>query len=343
MKNKESFNFNSLGLLQFAILKWKPLIIFPFLATIAAALISFTITPLFRSSVIMFPVAQTSVSQTLLSARSATEDGISTIGEEEQAEQLLQILNSESIRSRIVEKYNLMEHYGIDPNPKNYPYTKLYARYKKNIKAKRTEFMSVEVSVMDSDPQTAANIANDISALVDTIMNHTLKERAVKAFKIVEQEYNTLKRQIKEMEDSLDILRSMGIVEYEKQAQAYTEGYSQAIAMGNYKSAEILKKDLKNLADNGGGYIALMLMLEFETEQLSLLKTKYSQAKVEAEQKVPHKFIVDSAYKAERKSYPKRSLIVIFTALSTFLFTFLVLLIFENIKNIIPAVENKKA
>jgi len=333
MDSKESYNFTSIELLKFALRKWKPLIIFPFIMFFVSAGISFTIKDRFKSSVVLFPAAQTSISKILFSLSGGGEDGITSIGEEEQAENLLQVLHSEHIRSKIIEKHDLMNHYGIKPN-KKYKMTKLHKKYKKNIKFKRTEYMSVEISVMDEDPQTAADIANDIAALLDSTMNMILKERAVKAFKLVEREYLKLAGQIKELEDSLEILGSLGVYEPEMQAQALSEAYSQAIAQGNIRAAKQLQKEIDILAKYGSRFTNIMLFLEYEKDNLSQLKAKYTEAKVEAEQKVPHKFVVDSAFKAERKTYPKRSIIVFFSCVATFILTFILLLIIENFKEI---------
>jgi len=114
----------------------------------------------------MFPASNASISRDLLSQNYSGRQNVHGFGEEEQAEQLLQILNSEPIRARIIQKYNLMEHYEIKPDEK-YPLTRLYEEYKSNINFRLTEYMSVEVSVMDRDPEYAANIANDISNLVE--------------------------------------------------------------------------------------------------------------------------------------------------------------------------------
>jgi len=48
-----------------------------------------------------------------------------------------------------------------------------------------TEYMSVEISVMDRDPDLSASIANDISDLVDTVYNSMKKERAAEALRLV--------------------------------------------------------------------------------------------------------------------------------------------------------------
>ncbi|MCK5840290.1 MAG: hypothetical protein KAG99_10600, partial [Bacteroidales bacterium] len=85
------------------------------------------------------------------------------------------------------------------------------------------------------------------------------------------------------------------------------------------------------LAKYGGPYVSLRDALEHEKKQLSLLKTKYEEAKVDAEEELPQKFVVSSAYKAEKKSYPIRWLIVLVTTLAAFMFTVLVVIIIENI------------
>ena len=182
------YNFNSVDLLIYIWKKRLFLMGVGLVAGIASIIISLMITPMFESSVIMFPTSSASVSKDLLSQNYSGRQDVHGFGEEQQAEQLLQVLNSEPIRSRIIEKYNLLEHYEIEPGEK-YPLTRLYETYRSNINFRLTEFMSVEISVMDRDPAYAANIANDIAALVDTVYNNMKKERAREALKLVEREY----------------------------------------------------------------------------------------------------------------------------------------------------------
>jgi uncharacterized protein involved in exopolysaccharide biosynthesis len=62
------------------------------------------------------------------------------------------------------------------------------------------------------------------------------------------------------------------------------------------------------------------------------LKTKYEQTKVDVEASLPTTFKVDTAYPAERKSYPKGLLITLIAAFSAFIFTLVVILISNSIK-----------
>ncbi|HQH18137.1 MAG TPA: hypothetical protein PKZ43_01180, partial [Bacteroidales bacterium] len=69
--------------------------------------------------------------------------------------------------------------------------------------------------------------------------------------------------------------------------------------------------------------------LEFDKKQLSVLKTKYEEAKVDAEQELPGKFVVNSAFKAEQKSYPIRWLIILVSTLSSMLLGVVSILVFD--------------
>ena len=55
---------------------------------------------------------------------------------------------------------------------------------------------------------------------------------------------------------------------------------------------------------------------------------------MDAESSLQHKFIVNSAFAAEKKSYPIRWLIVVVSTLASFLLALILLLFVESIKSI---------
>ena len=331
--------FDSSGFIYF-LYKWRqPLIIIVILAVVASFIFSspFFITPKYKSTVILFPTSSNSISQALLGNKINNKKDILEFGEDEQAERMLQILNSNKIRNRIVEKHDLMNHYKIDKDSK-YINTKVNREYESNVSFRRTKYMAVKISVLDKDPQMAANIANDISILLDSTVNEIKKERSFKGFQIVEKEYLRLKSQIKETEDSLLILRKLGVHDYESQAEMINQQLAIEIAKGNQQSIKRLEKKLNVLANYGGAYVTLRDGLEYDIEQLSIVKARYEEARIDAEQVLPQKFIVNHAFKAEKKSYPIRWLIVLVSAFSAAFFSILVLIIIENLEKI----KNKK-
>lgn len=278
----------------------------------------------------MFPATSSSISKSLLTEQAMKEQDITAFGEDDQAEQLLQILNSNKIRDKVISKFNLMKHYGIDSTSSN-KYSTLFKKYENNISFRRTEFMAVQISVYDEDPQLAADIANTIASLLDTTKNEMMRQRSVKGFQVVEAEFNNMKAEKDQIVDSLVALGNLGVNDVEYQSQVLNQQYAIALMDGNRTAQAALQKRLDILGKYGGIYMALKNALEFKTEQLILLETKYKQAKVDAEENLPQKFIVSDAFKAEKKSYPIRWLIVLVSTVSALFMTVIVIMIYEKI------------
>lgn len=328
--------FDSSNLVVY-IYKWrKPLLIVTLVAAVLAGIFSGPqfIEPKYKSTVTVFPTTTNSLSKALLPQQFSTRgQDIMEFGEEEQAEQLLQILNSDEIRDKVIKKYNLVKHYNIDSTGK-YVKTELYKTYNSNIEFRRTEFMSVEINVLDTDPDTAAMIANDISTLLDEVKNGIQKDRAQKGLNIIEREYLTLKNEVKSYEDSLTQLRYKGVHDYEAQSSVFNEQLATAIIENGANSSAVkaIEEKLDTLAKYGGTYVSLRDELQFLKEELIKLKTKYDQAKVDVQETMPASFKVNSAYPAEKKSYPTRWLIVALSAIGAFTITLITILIIDTIR-----------
>ncbi len=327
-KNREQFDAANLLVL---IYKYKiPFAIVVLLTVIVSSVASLMIKPKYKSSVILFPASSSSISQSLL-AQNGGQKELLKFGEEEEVEQMMQVLQSNAIRQKIIDKFDLMRHYDIDLNSK-YPNTLLYKEYESNIKIERTEFMSVNISVLDHDAQMAADIANEISAQYDSVMNKMQQERSKKAYALVETEFLKQKQKIKAIRDTLRFLGDKGIVEYESQSEMFNEQYAAAVAKGNFQSASRLKVQLDTLAKYGSTYLSLSEQLTSEIKKLSEIESKFIEAKLDVEQDLPHKFVVNNAVKAERKSYPIRWLIVLISTVSVVLLSIILLIIIDNIK-----------
>ncbi len=326
VKDQSSKPFFSGVFMQVVFKYRKHLTIIGILAIILSAIFSapFFITPLYKSEVILYPTASKSISKALLSKTFGNTKDILEFGEEEQTEQMLQVLNSNKIRDRVIIKYNLLEHYNISPDSR-YKMTNLYKNYESNFRFRRTEYMAVQIIVYDKDAQMAADMANDIAELVDSTINRMQKEVAVRAFKIVETEYLSLKDEVHLKEDSLTVLREFGVHDYESQSEMFNRQLAIEMAKGNRDGVKRLEERLEILAKYGGPYVSIRDALEHDKKQLSEIKAKYDEAKVDATENLPHKFIVSNAYKAEKKSYPIRWLIVV---VATFSVLFLAIIVF---------------
>jgi len=348
------------------LVKWrKPLVMIVLAAAIASYIFSgsYFIQPKYKSTVIFFPTASTSISRAILDNNVSDKQDLLAFGEEEQAEQMLQILNSDDIRNMIVEKYDLMKHYGIDPKSQ-YPFTQLISEFEDNISFRQTEYLSIRIDVLDTDPKMAANIANDIGSLVDSMKTKIQRERAVEALTIVEREYNSKLAQINLMEDSLKWLRGKGIMDYSNQSIIWTEEYAKSFSMFNNETASLkvlekyheendssiintkariqgaearmrmLQPKLDALAKFGGANMSLSEQLTIDRGDLNKLKLQYDKLRVDVQQNLPHKFVVNKAVEAEKKSYPIRWLIVAVSVFCSFIIALIAILVIERSKEI---------
>ncbi len=331
--SQESERLDSTHLFAF-FYKWrKAIIAVAVLAFISSSVIAWMIPEKFKSTVILFPASSVSISKSLMSQNSSPQSDILQFGEENDMERMLQVLKSEEIRERVVNKYKLSEHYGIESDNK-FKKTLLRQEYDDNIQFKKTEFMSVKIEVLDRNPEMASNIANDIAALFDSTMTRMKRERAVDAFNIIKREYTFFQQDIETKEDSLRKLMRLGVNDYESQADRLNEALGKAIVEGKTAAAATLGEKVKVLSDYGTAYMALRDNLYRMREQSNILKEKYNQAKVDAEQSLPEKFVVDRAFPAERKSYPVRWIIVAISTIASLIVTLLSIAILENFNKI---------
>lgn len=332
MLNNTTNNYTDSFKVAFFLYKWRKTL---FILGIAAAILSvifsspFFITPLYKSTVVLYPASSNSISKSLLNENAIAKQDILEFGEDEQTEQMLQILNSNRIRDKVIKKFNLAEHYGIEQGAR-YQQTRLYNRFVSNITFKRTEYMAVKISVLDKDPQMSADIANEIAALLDSVKNDMQKERAMQGFKIVEAEYLSIQAEVRKMEDSLTELRKLGVHDYETQAEMMNQQLAMEIARGNTKGINAIDNKLEVLAKYGGPYVSIRDALEHEKKQLSYIKARYEEAKIDAYEEIPQKFIVENAFKAERKAYPVTWIIVMLSVIGTLLVGMLAIFIVER-------------
>ena len=334
MKEQQPNTYNSKYLCKLLMEYMKPIIIILSLAALCAILFSspIFITPLFKSTTIIYPTSSNSISKVLISTTYQSEKDIMNFGEDEQTEQMLQVLNSNRVRDKVISRFNLMEHYNIKANSK-YPITKLNKLYDARIKFRRTEYNAVKITVLDPDAALSARIANEIAEIFDSTMNQMQKEVAIEAYRIVEQEYNTLCHEMAQLEDSLNTLRKLGVFDYESQVEMLSQQMAVELGKGNTQGVKNIQNQLDVLAEYGGASYAINERLDNDRLQLSLVKSKYEEAKVDATEFIPHKFVVTSAFQAERKSYPVRWIIVVVTVLSTFLLLIFCILIYDRSKS----------
>jgi uncharacterized protein involved in exopolysaccharide biosynthesis len=326
IENTNEFDQERQSLLLFIWLKRKVILIITAIAFVASIVVSLLLTPIFKSTAIVFPAATSTVSfSEQRNAKASSMD----FGEEEQAEQLVQILQSSRIRNRIVQQFDLMNHYEIEPDDVN-KYYKLGKEWEKHITFQRTRYGSIQIDVLDRDRELAAQIANKIVDLIDTVKNEMVRERTLPAFEINQRKMDMLQIEKKDILAKMDSLSEIGVVSIEGRANLFS-AYNQS---KNEEDRRFFKRQIDVNLLYGATYDGLEMMRDEKLVKLSKFEEAYEQAESDANTNFNHKFVVEPAVVADRKDKPKRAIIVIISTLGAFIFAIFALLVKERISEL---------
>ena len=179
---------------------WKLLTVVFVVAAAVSVVASLLVTPRYKSTAILFPTSSNRLSKAILADRYSLD--YMDYGIERDCEYAIQILLSQSMEDDVCRRFNMMEHYGISGDD-HQKYFKLHEAYRSNVSVKRTEYLGVEISVLDVDPQWAADIANFIASNYDTLTSRIQQDRSRDAYGIMQDVCAELEADIRALEDTL--------------------------------------------------------------------------------------------------------------------------------------------
>jgi len=289
-----------------------------FLGGLVSLIVSMSIQEKYKSLAVIYPANTSSVSKALVGPGYGGRSDIMEFGEEEKSEQLLEILNSDNVKNILIDEFDLMNHYDISKESTS-PNYDLNEILETNISFKRNKNMALEIKVLDHSPDTAAKIVKALLLAVDEVIYSIQNKRAIQGLSIVKASYLALSKEVNEMEDSLAFIMGKGVLHIKSQSKVYGAAYAKAISQGNKKAEMALKEKLDLLSEYGAKSISLRKTLTNERRRLSVLKGKYTEAKIDAKSRLQNYFVITAPFAAEKKSYPVRWLIVVMGVLGAFL------------------------
>lgn len=308
---------NNSELLTLLLRWWKQLLIVAVVALALSALFSspFIIPPKYKSFAVLYPA------------------NIIPMGTETPTEQMLQVLESDNIRDSVVELYHLYEAYDIDPQSSS-ANSSLIREYQSNVTFRKTEYESVVIEVLDTDPVQARDMANSIIYFFNRKERLLQKEKAMELVKILDEQVGKKKAEMDSMEAILvGIRQDYGILDYELQTEYATERYLEVISTpGRQSSAKEIEPLLKALKDKGGEFLALNEHLWRIRGGYNDLKEQLEAAQRDVEKNLTYCNVITNPVVADKKAYPIRWLIVLSSVLGTVLMTILILSLVENVR-----------
>ena len=233
--------------------------------------------------------------------------------DESATEQMLQMLESDIIRDAICSQFHLDSIYDLEKE-NEYFKTLLYEEYSDNVHFKKTKHESVEVSVLDTDPERAYNMVNAILERFNTEVKRLQDEKLKEAVFTIKEMMGIKTKEINLLEKEINIIRrDYGILDYGSQVKSLSREYYRLLARGNEKSGKVdrVKAELDNLKKKGVEYERLSGRLWVARDSFNGLKLKYEAEQNELQRTKEYIMNFVNPYEADKKIYPVRWLIVL--------------------------------
>jgi len=287
--------------------KWKVhLIIITIVAIAIGAFISspIVITPKFKSLAIIYPV------------------NTYTYSKESTTEQMLQVLNSNDIKEKMLAAFDLLKHYKIDPKEPQY-YTYFLDEYNSNVNINKTEYESVEITVLDKNSKIACQMVDSIIKFYDDKIASLHKRKQKEVIEISRAEFVKKKHELDSLESIVKNYRqNYGIMNYNSQVLEATKGEF----AGNNQAKELFK----NLQEYGVDYQRLDSMLYNVRKEVIYDKYMLEVAYREYNKHISYSQIISTPYPADKKSYPIRWIVVAITVITSLIFSIIVIAVIES-------------
>jgi tyrosine-protein kinase Etk/Wzc len=267
----------------------------------------------------------------------------------------LVILQSRRLKDTVIQLFHLPDVYGIAPHKM----TELREEFDANVKIEVGTEGNYMVSVLHTDAQQAANMANTIVAIGNQYANEIFQMESIENRRITEQRYNQNEEKLLQSRDTLKHFSSRyKIFSPTDQAKAAStsladirsERIRQEMALevmkntygSNDPATQMQRKQIENIrakeneVENQPGFIGNFaiaqgseVMIEYmrlytDVEVYSKVKAflvpMLEQAKLDEQRILPAMYILDPAIPADKKAKPKRSLIILGAVFGGFIF-----------------------
>lgn len=214
----------------------KQLISVTLIGLIGSCAVALLLPVYYQSKTILYPNSLTLADKNSIFGQQQGQAEFSYYGNKYDASRTLSVANSGEIVDYIINKYNLIEHYGYKKD-ELYIYTKVKKEFLENYSAFKNDKDAIEISLYDTDKDLCAKMVNDIVVKMDEMAIIPIMESKKKIIKMLHLEYE--KKQV-----ALDSLKTHGgsqkmIENYENEMQLLSKSITEYNVSANDEMSSI--------------------------------------------------------------------------------------------------------
>jgi uncharacterized protein involved in exopolysaccharide biosynthesis len=301
--------FKTEDIINILLQQWKKLALIAVASALVGYGVTFFIKPLYKSYAVVYPV------------------NMSPSSEESSTEQLLQWFNSEEVKSAVAAKFDLYNHYDINPAGEKHD-TYFNLRYKELVSINSTLYESIEISVKDTDPKLAKEIVNGIIEATNDLIMSVKKERLKEYIENNEKEFALAGKKIDSLKFMINTIRKdFNIIDFQYQSKYISKEAvkSPNLSESNSKTAEGLKiqrTELERLRD----------VISSQIITYNELRSNIDKYHLDYANKISFTNVVSKPTLPDSKCYPIRSLMAIIISLSTLVVACIIILFLNTNK-----------
>jgi uncharacterized protein involved in exopolysaccharide biosynthesis len=302
------------------------------------------------TAVIMKPVQRVSAGFGSLSGKELPVSGLlksMDLAGASDPDNFLSILQSRRLAEKVIDRFNLVHYYKFDKKKKYYMEDVL-KQFHRNVKADENEYENIELSVVDTSPAMAADIANFVVLQLDTITYRLAKESARNSRIFFEDRLSAIKRDLDSASRQFTQFRTENnYIDLEQQTKSSIEALAgfeaQKMALdleiaqlqsqfgaGNQRIAElqkqkrVMERKINGYMAAGGGnliislndapqksvhYGYLLRNVKIQESLYEFVLQLFEQAKFSESNNVPRVQALEYANPPQKKTRPKGSII----------------------------------
>lgn len=342
-------------------MKWKKVILYTTAtAFVLSFFISFLVPVYYQAQTVFFAANESLAAPTPVGG---SDKDYFIYGTDNDRDRLLSVSQSSEVVNFLIDSFKLYQHYDIDPESKKGPH-KIREKLEKLYKVKKNQFGGIEMTVEDTEPVLAAQMANGARDKVSSTVQYMIKDSQKKMLDNFSNKIKEKEVLIEITDDSLQVLRGRyEIYDTKTQGALFAELLTNTnsgitdlrgkikMAKNNYSLRDSINKWQANLAGleakketlmsdltqyNSG--IAEVKQVELElaryTDQISFDKERYNQLKATYDAPFTALHVIEQAYPPVVKSRPKKAIIILASTFLTFVLLLLGIIILETYRKI---------
>ena len=236
-------------------------------------------------------------------------------GFEVETEQLLQLLESKSMRDRTIEKFKLYEYYELDTTSKAWN-AELSTKYIDEISFFRSKYLSVVIHATLKDPELAADIANFQVDEINDYRESIFKENREAEFRAIESEYDISRGELQKLKDSIYALSPSNGLLYNFMENLNNENFDPSDFVTDPRMEDVVEQ-----------YV-------YESNKYKSLRNKYDQMKNALKEPLPSVYSIDVAVPSHKKVSPSFSVNIAIGAMLVFFITLTARLVLDKWKEL---------